>query len=438
MSYSSDEWIRTARVLRRAGFGATGPEIDAVTAVGADAYIAYVLATDPSADPAAKATPIPVFQQPRAPSSSATAAEYSSFFGIISAQLASASNWWVRRMATAQLPLHEKVTWIWHDHFATSSAKVLNAAMMVAQNETFRLLGRGDFKNLVYAMVADPAMLYWLDGVSNVVQAPNENLAREILELFCLGHNNGYTEHDIKDGARALTGWQVGADGRTHVVPALHDASVKTVLGKTGNINAQQFCDAILAKHESARFIATKLWHYFASDSPPSDAVLNRIIGAYGPGRNLSAAMRMILADDEFFAASGTSVVTPIEWLIGIVRALRIPVSDDAGVGEVAGALSLLRQVPFQPPNVGGWPRGRSWLTTSVLPIRAAIAESLVRVGDISIVESAQRTGRTEAVGYLLGIGHWTDASLRVLKGSLNDPRELVVVALNSPEYLTS
>src|SRR6201999_1981467 len=141
------------------------------------------------------------------------------------------SDWWLHRMVSVGQPVHEKLTLLWHNHFATSAQKVRVAAHMAAQNQKLRTLSLGDFRSFAYAMLTDAAMLRWLDGQTNTAKAPNENLAREFMELFALGHGNGYTEGDVRAGARALTGWVIGADGRAALTPRRHDAGAKTLFG---------------------------------------------------------------------------------------------------------------------------------------------------------------------------------------------------------------
>ena len=150
-------------------------------------------------------------------------------------------------MVTVQEPLHERITLAWHNHFATSAQKVRSAAEMVAQNRTLRSLGTGDFSALAYAMLTDPAMLRWLDGQNNTAKAPNENLSREFMELFALGHGNGYTETDVREGARALTGWTI-KDRRRGLRPEAPRPGTKTFLGVTGSLGTREFCDAVLAR----------------------------------------------------------------------------------------------------------------------------------------------------------------------------------------------
>ena len=206
-------------------------------------YVDAALGADPDADPGARATPMPTLPAPRGPGKGASVAARKEFNRQLSDQMTELSQWWLRRMVTAQQPIHEKLTLLWHNHFATSAQKVRFAAYMAAQNQKLRSLSLGDFHTLAYAMLTDAAMMHWLDAQTNTAKAPNENLAREFMELFTLGHGNGYTEDDVRQGARALTGWVIRPTGQTMVVPKRHDRTAKTIFGVTGNFDASGFCD---------------------------------------------------------------------------------------------------------------------------------------------------------------------------------------------------
>src|ERR1700758_3188696 len=327
----STQWVATARMLRRAGFGVTGPEVDA--AVGRDwsGHVDAMLAANPDADPGAIATPMPSLEPPRAPGKGTTPGARKQYNKQLSEQQGVLSDWWLRRMVAVGQPMHEKLTLLWHNHFATSAQKVRAATQMAAQNQKLRTLSLGDFRTLSYAMLTDAATLRWLDGQSNTAKAPNENLAREFMELFALGHGNGYTEGDVRNGARALTGWVIGADGSASVAPRRHDSAAKTLFGSTRNFDAAGFCDAVLAQPKSAEYVAGRLWQQLASDDPPSPQVLDRLVAAYGPGRNLRALTRAILTDAEFTGGRATVVNTPVEWLVGGMRALRAPLRQPPG-----------------------------------------------------------------------------------------------------------
>ncbi|QIS15343.1 DUF1800 domain-containing protein [Nocardia arthritidis] len=438
MGTQSAQWIHTARMLRRAGFGATGPEIDAVQRQNPADYLRAALAADPDADPGAQATPLPVYAKPKAPGKAAQVVERKQYRAQLTDQLTGITVWWLRRMAAVRQPVHEKLTLLWHNHFATSAAKVRDARALVAQNQKFRTLGTGDFGALAYAMLTDAAMLRWLDGTSNSAKAPNENLSREFMELFALGHGNGYTETDVREGARALTGWTIDGNDAVTLNAKRHDSGSKTLLGVTGSLGAREFCDIVLARPESARYVAGRMWQQLGSDAPPSAQALDRAVAAYGPGRNGAALVVAILTDDEFAAAHNTVVHGPIEWLVGAVRALGVPLTADADAQKLTGVLRSLGQLPFYPPNVGGWPRGQAWMSTAAAQIRLTAATALVKKADLSRISSTAPADRIDAVGYQLGIGAWSDRSAKVLATMRDDPAKLTAVALNTPEYLTS
>ncbi|GAB7142866.1 DUF1800 domain-containing protein [Mycobacterium riyadhense] len=438
MAGQSARWITTARVLRRAGFGATGTEVDAVVGQDWPTYVDGVLAANPDADPGAAATPMPTLIPPQPPGKGATPAARTQYTRQLSEQTDELTRWWLRRMVAAQTPIHEKLTLVWHNHFATSAHKVKVAAYMAAQNQKLRTLALGDFRSLAYTMLTDAAMLRWLDGQLNTAKAPNENLAREFMELFTLGHANGYTEDDVRAGARALTGWVIGADGQTSMVPRRHDFGPKTLFGVTRDFDADGFCDAVLGQPSSPAHVAGRLWQQLASDDPPSPQVLDRLVAAYGPKRDLKAVTRAVLTDDEFTGARAAVVTAPVEWLVGVVRALRVPIDAPAQLKLVDATLRALGQRPFFPADVNGWPRGQVWLSTASARARLRAGIALARVADLSMIESAAPRERIDAVGYLIGVGAWTDRTVAALAPLASRPAQLVAAAVNTPEYLTS
>ncbi len=238
MPGQSAAWITTARALRRAGFGVTGPEVDAAVTRDWPGQVDAMLGANPDADPGAVATPIPTLEAPHRPGKNATPAARKQFNQQLSEQQSMLSDWWLRRMVAVQQPVHEKMTLLWHNHFATSAQKVRVAAYMAAQNQKLRSLSLGDFRTLAFGMLTDAAMLRWLVGPSSTAKAPNENLSREFMELFALGHGNGYTENDVRDGARALTGWVIAEGGQTSMVPKRHDGTAKTLFGLARDFDA--------------------------------------------------------------------------------------------------------------------------------------------------------------------------------------------------------
>jgi uncharacterized protein (DUF1800 family) len=439
MAGQSDGWITTARVLRRAGFGATGAQVDAVAGQNWSKYVDAALAADPAADPGAVATPMPTPPALRGPGKGASVADRKEFNQQLAGQMTELSDWWVRRMVAVRQPIHEKLTLLWHNHFATSAQKVRSASDMAAQNRKLRSLSLGDFRTLAYSMLTDAAMMHWLDAQTSTAKAPNENLAREFMELFTLGHGNGYTEDDVRQGARALTGWVIRpATGQTTMVPKRHDPAAKTIFGVTRNFDAGGFCDAVLAQPKSSQHVAGRLWQQLASDAPPSSQALDRVVTAYGPGRNLRALTHAILTDDEFVASRAAKVNTPVEWLVGVVRTLGVSVDAPARLKMVNSTLHALGQRPFYPPDVGGWPHGRVWMSTASADVRMRAASQLARAGDLSTVEDAAADDRIDAVGYLIGVGAWSDRTVKALEPLVSRPVQLVSAAVNTPEYLTA
>jgi len=242
----------------------------------------------------------------------------------------------------------------------------------------------------------------------------------------------------VREGARALTGWRINPDGSTSLRPPLHDAKSKTLLGRTGNLDAIGYCDTVLGAPAASPYVLTRLWAQLVSATPPSDGTLANVLDAYGSGRNLAAAFSAMLSSPEQSAALGSIVAGPVEWAIGAVRTLRVPLTEDKAVQQLAGVLRLLGQLPFYPPSVGGWPAGQAWLSTAAADGRMQAAATWARIGDITPVRSAAISSRIDTVGYLLGIGTFSDRTAAVLRSVVNDPVTLVAVAMNTPEYLTN
>ncbi|MEP6631211.1 MAG: DUF1800 domain-containing protein [Lapillicoccus sp.] len=433
---SSASWAAAARVVRSVGFGATGGLVDAVDAAGPAAWLAASLRAPLADDPGAAATPGPTFPVLPPLGKDASQDERRQRRQQEGAQVNQLVAWWVTRMVSVQNPVVEKLTFGWHNHFATSATKVRSAAMLQRQNEQLRALGRGSFTDLAEAMVVDPAMLYWLDAQQNSVKAPNENLSRELMELFTLGHGGGYTEQDVREGARALTGWTLArADGTATFVPARHDNKPKTVLGTTANLDAPGFVRVVLDQPSCAPFVATRWWNLVAGpDAPPADT-LARMTSAYGPSRDLSALFTTLLTDPAYGAATGSLVASPVEWVVGAMRSLSVK-PDDATVKKAVAAMRALGQLPLYPPNVSGWPSGQAWLSTASAATRVQTATMLAKAGDVHTVAAAAPAARVDAVAHLLGIPTLSDRTAAELKSHTNDPQRLVAAALVSPENL--
>ncbi|NUR25245.1 MAG: DUF1800 domain-containing protein [Catenulispora sp.] len=418
-----------AHLLRRAGFGASGAEIDAAAKAGYEATVDALL-SPAGADPGVGATPPPDFPLAKDAKKAKAPQDY---------QLV---GWWLARMAAVTQPLVEKRTFFWHGHFATSLQKVKSAGYMLKQNQTLRSLGGGDFSALVHAIVRDPAMMLWLDSAGNTLKAPNENLARELMELFTLGVGN-YTETDVREAARALTGWRLDKDGGSNLVAKLHDATPKTVLGKTADFDDAALVDWLLQQPASAKFIAARAWNRFGMPGPIPDDVSGRLQAAYGPNRDVSALLKALFLDPVFRGpqARYALVKQPTEYVVGVLRALKIKVDTSENSKDLQAlrtALTGLGQIPFYPPNVGGWPEGTAWLTTAAAQTRFVFAEWAVGKGDLSEVSTASPSQRLDAVAHLLGVDAYSDRSATALHEVVADPKQLVTLALLAPEYLVN
>lgn len=434
----SKEWMDTARLLRRAGFGTTGDAVDAALKVGRPAsYVTKALDFAQTRDRGLLATPplgIETVENRGNPGSEVRLKRAKK----VAMQRKELTGWWLQRMTAVEQPIVEKLTLVWHNHFATSLEKVREPVLMAKQNEKIRSLCLSDFRELAHAMLTDGAMIQWLDGNTSRAGSPNENLAREFLELFALGHGGGYTEKDVREGARALTGWTVSDDGTATLVELRRDGDTKDVLGAKGDLGAGDFCDAVLAHPNSPKYVATRLWLQLASDDKPRADTLSRLLKAYGPERDLRALTVAVLTDPSFYSRDATAIVGPIEWLIGLHRSLRVPIEDAGQSSRAISTLKSLGQLPFYPPSVGGWPGGRSWLSAAAAGIRLRTADHLSGKGDISVIEEAPASDRLDAAGYILGIGAWSDSSAEALRPLRTKPPRLIAAAANTPEYIVS
>ncbi|TNC19958.1 DUF1800 domain-containing protein [Amycolatopsis alkalitolerans] len=419
-----DERSAVRRLFDRLGFGPRPGELDAAASRGFAATVDTLLSPAGS-DAGAGATPLP-----RLPAEPARPGKDPAARKQLLASEATLLTWWLDRLAAADQPLRERLTWFWHGHFATSEQKVRSPRLMLRQNETFRALGLAGFGALAHALVVDPAMLIWLDGGQNKAGSPNENLAREFMELFALGIGH-YTETDVREAARALTGWTVNrASGTARLVPRRQDHGVKTVLGATGDLDATSYVDAVLARPDSPRFVVSRLWFRLVSAAPPPPDVVDRLAAAYGPERDVTAVLRAITKEPAFTDSATTLVKQPVEWLTGLLRALGLRASALPAAQLIAG-LRAMGQVPFLPPNVGGWPSGTAWLTTGAALARLRVAELVAQHADLSGL------GDPAAVAARLGItfGPRTTAAFGPVA---HDPRQLLAVAACAPEYVVS
>ena len=282
-----------AHLLRRATFGPRAEEVDAAERAGFEATLANLLApASPDAGAPALGTD-PLAALPKGADRAARQQAQQQ----MRQQVQQVMLWWLDRLVTADHQFAEKLVFFWHGHWATSVEKVRSAVLMLRQQQTFRDLGYGDFGPFLKAMLRDPALIIWLDGQQNTRAAPNENLARESMELFTLGVGN-YTEADVRAVARALTGWQVRrTDGVATLNPGRHDTGDKTILGRTWSFDTDGYADVLLAQPANATFLAARLWYRFASgDAAPPGSLAE----AYRAGRSIPALCRALFTDPAF------------------------------------------------------------------------------------------------------------------------------------------
>ena len=280
--------------------------------------------------------------------------------------------WWAERMLDTHRPLEEKMALFWHGHFATAQNKVRDYRKMLLQIETFERHATGNFGELLVAVAQDPGMLYYLDAGVNVKGAANENFAREVMELFTMGVGN-YTERDVREAARAFTGWNF--DNLDFVVhTALHDDEPKTFLGRTGNFDGVDVLDIILEQPVTADYIASKIYRFFVREDP--SPALQAELGAVLRDNDyeLKPLLRTIFLSRDFYseASYGAHIKGPVEHVVTMLKQLGAP--DVPGVPDFNSATISLGQHLLNPPSVAGWAQGRSWITPALLQKRGNVA----------------------------------------------------------------
>lgn len=277
--------------------------------------------------------------------------------------------WWLTEMLTTPSPLTEKMVLFWHNHFVSSLQKVRSPVLMYRQQMLLRKHALGYFGDLLHDVSKDPAMVIYLDNESNRKAQPNENFAREVMELFTLGEGN-YGEQDIKEAARAFTGWSIDHDSGEFVSrPLIHDDGVKTVLGRSGNFDGDAVLDILLAQPQTAEWIVSKLWREFVSPhvNAADAAEVRRITSVFRDSRyDIRVALRELLTSDAFYAPQvrAALVKSPVDLVVGTLRQFQFTAGD---VAPFALVVAQLGQNLFSPPNVKGWPGGDAWINSSTL-----------------------------------------------------------------------
>ncbi len=352
-----------AHLLRRAGFGATASELKQYSALGIAGSIDRLLNPDSVSD------------------------DLDTRLNSLNLDLTSIPDeqrWWVLRMIYSQRPLQEKMTLFWHGVLTSSYTKVGGKAgfgFMITQNQFLRAHCFDTYDNILLGITSDPAMMWWLDLRLSTSDAPNENYARELMELFTLGVNGGYTEDDVHNAALALTGWRLR--GSTAVYNAAqHNSSQKTLLGNTGNLDYHDVIRIVAAHPATGPHICTRIFSFFVHENP-SVSELRPMVDAYNSsGHSIGAVMRAMLTSPAFFAPSAyrMRIKSPSEYLVGSIRQLALETNGQA----LSTVLTLMGQTIFNPPNVAGWPGdgdSTNWLNTGTWLERLNLTNSVLALG---------------------------------------------------------
>ncbi len=385
-------------LLSRTSFGVTPAEIQALEALDYAAAVDRLLA-----DPRREAvTPAPgwIDMGPAELQRRQRAAEAGRKQGIdgkklevvlpVREQGRELKNWWVEEMIATDQPLVERMTLFWHGHFTSSLEKVRYPSSLFRQNALFRREALGNYATLLKAVARDPAMLIYLDGRGSVARQPNENFARELLELFTLGEGN-YGESDIKAAARAFTGWSVDRESGAFVdQPGRNDDGQKAFLGKSGRFGGDEILKILLAHPRTAEMIVEKLWREFVSLRPDPVEVTRLAASFRQGGYEIRPLMRELFLSAAFRdrANRGALIKSPVDLIVGSVHVLGLPVPEKTGLVRM---LQGLGQVPFNPPNVKGWAGGESWISTYTLLLRQQFVRRMIEATTVAPMEGGMR-----------------------------------------------
>ncbi len=287
---------------------------------------------------------------------------------------------WMNKMAQDESQLREKMTFFWHNHFSTSTPF---AYLMQIQNNTIRKFALGKFSDLLHAIAKDPAMIIYLNNQQNHKKAPNENFAREVMELFTLGEGH-YTEQDIKEAARAFTGWTVNRKGQFEFKENDHDFGEKEFMGQKGNFNGEEILNIIINNKQTAIYVVTKIYREFVNPVINNERVKLLAESFFNSGYDISLLMKKIFSSDWFYDDEniGCKISSPVELIVRYKKLIRMEFENDRALLNLQKALG---QVLFFPPNVAGWKGGQNWIDSSTLLLRLNIANALLNEGRITI-----------------------------------------------------
>ncbi len=377
---------RVGHLYRRSAFGATNAQLEQGLKDGPDKTIDRLLAGGPGQEEFEKTT------------------------GDLAESIAKGNNggqlraWWLNRMLYSPHPLQEKITLFWHNHFATSNAKVQNARFMLGQYELMKRHALGSFEKMLQEMSKDPAMMVWLDTRGSKKGNANENYAREVMELFSLGVGN-YTETDIREAARAFTGWDIQGNAAVYSADA-HDDGEKKVLGQTGKFKGEDIVRICLEQPSCPKFIITKFFRFMVSDTlAPTAELIDPLAAQFkSSGYDFGTIVKTVLRSNLFFSeqAYRTRIKSPVEFALGIVHALE----GRIGTTQIAAELEKLGQNVFFPPSVKGWDGGPTWLNGQTLLFRQNLGLALTSTEDVRF------NNRVDPAKVVVKYGRKTDAEI--------------------------
>ncbi len=394
---------------------------------------------------AATARALDLSAAPAAPLNFPAPADYTASRDLTT--IAQPISWWFARMASPDRMIEERLVWFWHDHFATSLAKVLQPYLMWKQHLTLRQHATGNFADMLKAVSRDPAMVLYLDGIKNSAQQRNENFGREVLELFTMGRDGGYTQDDVVAASRAFTGWVVDVPGRIGnqlnspwnavFVARRHDTGVKTFLGKTGAFDMDGALDVVLGHPSTAKFVAAKLYREIVGTTP-TDATVQRLGKTFRRDYEIMPLVEAIVQDDAFVSddAVRSKYRTPVEKVVAIMQAsgtdavnlgqVRARATQNGRRGSLSTALRTMSYLPFLPPNVGGYPKGARLIGPG----------NLVHSFDLlqSVVAPPTKRQSVDDVFASLGVFDVSDRSRAVL-AKQHSPSTRFSLAVTSPEF---
>jgi uncharacterized protein (DUF1800 family) len=429
-----------AHLYRRAGFGATPAQLDDLSRSSWPALVDDLLAGLTAADPAGEAVPLPHFTT--VPESNVPGYQFNGW-----QEYMDLINWWLERMVVTSTPLKEKLTLLLHCQFPTSWTKVNWASMMYVQNQLFRHLGPGNFETLVQAVAKDPAMLIWLDTATSHRDAPNQNFARELMERFCMGIGN-YSQEDVVQGARCFTGWELDmVSGEYFFNPYDYDNGVKRFLGRTGRFTGEDIIHIVTHEQSSHLWVISRLWSWLAFPVLPFDPIVWHFVPGYAKDLNLTNLLERMLNHPAFVSPQALHglVKQPIELLVGALRFLGLNTAP-FGSNNLSWLLGNVGQVPFTPPNVGGWGFNEYWQSTGAAAGYIQLAGAVANLADLTALENSDGhpAGQVAAALKLVGlteVSHRTTSALTSLAESLKNSsgswpaQQIVTLALLSPEF---